>query len=165
MYYPLSRRQAQLENCKYYYTGEQCKHGHTDIRRTSSGRCVSCSKLPRKALVERADAKSGWVHDMHCEDDYRLWLAKKLMDIGVSCQSEAVIADGSRIDLLLPDLKIGIECKTSKKRWSTTSVKCQLDRYKQILEPQGYTVVLSSLDGSLGLSADEVLFLVEQFNS
>ena len=40
----ISRKQAQEQGLKFYFTGKPCKHGHVSERRTANGHCVVCQK-------------------------------------------------------------------------------------------------------------------------
>ena len=42
--YPKTRKEAQNQGAKYYYTGEPCKYGHVALRKTK-GSCVECLKI------------------------------------------------------------------------------------------------------------------------
>lgn len=42
--YPKTRKEAQNQGVKYYYTGEPCKYGHVALRKTK-GSCVECLKI------------------------------------------------------------------------------------------------------------------------
>lgn len=73
MDYPKTRKEAQQKGVAYYFTGEQCKHGHIALRKTK-GACVECIKAEwQKAATTRAgyfaaynkreevkDAKNAW---------------------------------------------------------------------------------------------------------
>ncbi|CAM0105020.1 hypothetical protein VPH209E381_0045 [Vibrio phage 209E38-1] len=43
--YPQSRKEAISTGSLYYFTGEECKRGHVDVRYTSTFRCKSCSSI------------------------------------------------------------------------------------------------------------------------
>jgi 5-methylcytosine-specific restriction endonuclease McrA len=51
---PKTRKEAQAQGAKYYFTGEPCKHGHIAPRKTK-GACVECLKVEwTQALEKRA---------------------------------------------------------------------------------------------------------------
>lgn len=88
------------------------------------------------------------------EHDFKYWFAGEIIRrTGWMVHKEAVIGDGSRIDLLIPEAKLGIELKLSTHNWVKTAIVGQLERYQQLLEGQGYTVLIVTLDGSIGQSA------------
>jgi len=39
-----AREKAKQDNEKHYFTGLPCKHGHIDMRQTSDGTCMACSR-------------------------------------------------------------------------------------------------------------------------
>lgn len=53
----ITRREAQQQGAKWYYTGKPCKHGHISKRQTSNGACWECA-APRN----RANG-SKWYHE------------------------------------------------------------------------------------------------------
>lgn len=44
----ISRKQAEAQGLKYYFTGDTCKNGHVDKRRVSNSTCVSCENIVTK---------------------------------------------------------------------------------------------------------------------
>jgi len=62
----MTRKQALSEGIKWYFTGKQCKHGHTALRQTSNGLCKICSSNrgkafysdPKRIQNHRADARA-----------------------------------------------------------------------------------------------------------
>lgn len=88
------------------------------------------------------------------EHDFKYWFAGEIIKrTGWVVNKEVVIGDGSRIDLLIPEAKLGIELKLSTHNWVKSVVVDQRDRYQQLLEDQGYMVLIVTLDGSIGQSA------------
>jgi len=49
----ISRADAQLNNLKYYYTGNLCKQGHTAQRRVANGECLECATKERNLNQQR----------------------------------------------------------------------------------------------------------------
>lgn len=50
----ITKKQAQLEGIKYYYTGIPCINGHLSERKTIDGNCVLCAKEYREKNKEKA---------------------------------------------------------------------------------------------------------------
>ncbi|TIN83054.1 MAG: hypothetical protein E5X97_27355 [Mesorhizobium sp.] len=46
---PRSRAEAKAIGAKHYFTAKPCKHGHVDIRLTSSGQCRECARISQRA--------------------------------------------------------------------------------------------------------------------
>ena len=40
----ISRKDAKAKGLAHYFTGKPCKHGHTDIRRSTNGLCRACER-------------------------------------------------------------------------------------------------------------------------
>lgn len=90
------------------------------------------------------------------EHDFKYWIAGEIIRrTGWTVHKEVFIdlERTSRIDLLIPEVKIGIELKLSNHNWSSKLVEEQRLRYANILQAQGYEIVVVSLDGSLGIDA------------
>ena len=51
----ISRKQAQEQGLKWYFTGKPCKHGHTSLRQVSNRGCQECAYT--KTLSWRAENK------------------------------------------------------------------------------------------------------------
>ena len=51
----ISRKQAQAQGLKHYFTGKSCKHGHTDIRYCANGHCFVCL-----GVVSKEQSKEQW---------------------------------------------------------------------------------------------------------
>jgi hypothetical protein len=49
---PKTRKEAQDQGAKYYFTGEPCKHGHIAPRKTK-GACVECLKVEWQQAAEK----------------------------------------------------------------------------------------------------------------
>jgi len=50
---PKTRKEAKLLNEKFYYTGNECKHGHIAKRLTSSGGCYECQLIANKKSANK----------------------------------------------------------------------------------------------------------------
>lgn len=93
------------------------------------------------------------------ERDFKYWLAGQLLSRGYVVFNEYYLDDAhtSCIDLLVPELKLGIECKLTSHNWTKPKVEAQRARYQRLLDDQGYRVCVVSLDGSLGIDARALL--------
>lgn len=49
---PRSRAEAKEKGLRHYFTGEPCRNGHVDKRKTSDGRCLTCAKESNKRSYE-----------------------------------------------------------------------------------------------------------------
>lgn len=52
----ISRKQAQAQGLKRYWTGKPCKHGHVETRYAATGICVGCTQ---QRTIERARRTHG----------------------------------------------------------------------------------------------------------
>jgi len=98
--------------------------------------------------------------DNPTERDFKYWLAGKIAaQTGWTVNKEVWLDTDrtSRIDLLIPEAKLGLELKLSNRNWRPDHVTEQQLRYQLLLEHDGYEVIVVSLDGSLGMSAEEFL--------
>lgn len=50
---PISRADAKSQSLKHYFTGKPCSRGHVEIRMTSTGTCLACSREISKAYREK----------------------------------------------------------------------------------------------------------------
>ncbi len=94
------------------------------------------------------------------ERDFKYWLAGEIIKRTGWFVYKEIYLDNqhtSCIDLLIPEAKIGIELKLSNYNWVRSLVETQRARYQTLLQEQGYTVFVISLDGSLGISAQTFL--------
>lgn len=94
------------------------------------------------------------------ERDFKYWFAGEIIRRTGWIVNKEVFLDEertSRIDLLIPEAKIGIELKLSNHNWIKSRVTEQQQRYQSLLADQGYTVVVVSLDGSVGIDAKTFL--------
>lgn len=92
------------------------------------------------------------------EHDLKYWLAGKIANrTGLEVYKEVFIDSTrtSRIDLLIPSQKIGIELKLSNTYGNTNLAIAQQARYQQILPD--YKIYLVSLDGSIGVPVLQLL--------
>jgi len=90
------------------------------------------------------------------ERDFKYWFAGEIIRrTGWFVYKEVFLDEEhtSKIDLLIPEAKLGIELKLSSHNWTKSHVSDQRDRYQQLLTNLGYTVLIISLDGSLGIDA------------
>lgn len=54
----ISRKEAKEQGLKRYFSGQTCKHGHTDERLTSTGACILCAtKYSKKWKIDNREAK------------------------------------------------------------------------------------------------------------
>lgn len=98
--------------------------------------------------------------DAPTERDFKYWLAGEIISrTGWVVNKEVWLDDDrtSRIDLLIPEAKLGLELKLSNISWVAAQVNQQQQRYQTLLEQDGYLVIIISLDGSLGIGAEEFL--------
>lgn len=49
----ISRKEAESQGLKRYYTGEKCNRGHMDERYVASRACLSCRELVKKPKITR----------------------------------------------------------------------------------------------------------------
>ncbi len=49
----ITRKQAQEQGLKWYFTGKPCKHGHFAVRQTINGRCKQCGSAKNAANFKR----------------------------------------------------------------------------------------------------------------
>ena len=103
--------------------------------------------------------------ECNCEDDFRNLIAKQVRKKGYTIYKEFYLNEDSRVDLGMPYNKTVIEVKLNKEASSGSkpgeSCDEQVDRYKEalkVLYPNDtWTTYLVSLDGSLGLTLNELL--------
>ena len=91
------------------------------------------------------------------EHDFKYWLAGEIIKrTGWFVFKEVFIDDDntSRIDLLIPEQQIGIELKINNMYGNTNKSNEQVNRYQ--LHLPDYNILLVSLDGSIGVSVDEL---------
>lgn len=101
--------------------------------------------------------------DSPSEHDFKYWIAGEISNtIGLTVYKEVFIDKErtSRIDLLIPSHKIGIELKLSNSYGNTTKDWAQVARYQSILPD--HTIYLVSLDGTIGMSVSQ---LFEKLNN
>lgn len=92
------------------------------------------------------------------EHDVKYWLAGEIIKrTGWTVLKEVWLDDErtSRIDLMIPDQKIGIEIKMNNMYGNSIKSELQVDRYKQLLP--GWEVFLVSIDGTIGITCDSLL--------
>ena len=54
----ISRKEAKEQGLKRYFSGQTCKHGHTDERLTSTGACILCAtKYSKKWKIDNRESK------------------------------------------------------------------------------------------------------------
>ena len=49
----ISRKEAQANGDKLFYTGKLCKHGHDSVRYTKSGKCKTCNAMYQKLAYDK----------------------------------------------------------------------------------------------------------------
>ena len=70
----ISRKKAQKNGLKMYFTGEPCRHGHICERRTTTGRCILCSKeyyLAHKKTMNKQAMKYYEAHKEQLKASFR----------------------------------------------------------------------------------------------
>lgn len=100
-----------------------------------------------------------------CEDDFRNLIAKQIRKKGRTIYKEFYLDEDSRVDLGMPYDKTVIEVKLNKEASSGSkpgeSCDEQVERYRETLKVlypnETWTTYLVSLDGSLGLTLNELL--------
>ena len=117
----------------------------------------------RKQQIQEKFQELAQLHvlpEVPTEHDFKYWFAGEIIRRTGWVVNKEVFVDAertSRIDLLIPEAKIGIELKLSNHNWVKSQVNEQQQRYQSLLHDQGYTVVVVSLDGSLGIDAKTFL--------
>lgn len=161
-------RRKQHNSVWYNENRQQVQHKYDDpqARAKHYQRCADWRRRYKQVRrLEKAVAFSELIHQAELpqvptERDFKYWLAGELhRATGATVYNEQFIDEErtSRIDLLIPELMLGIECKLSSHNWRPTLVEAQRLRYEQLLAHQGYTVIVASLDGSIGVSATQLL--------
>jgi hypothetical protein len=74
--------------------------------------------------------------------------------------SQYYISPSSRIDLFIPELKIGIEVKYESTIWDTKLIETQISKYKHDLGSD-YKVYCVSLTGKYGISLKDLLITLQ----
>lgn len=67
----ITRKQAQEQGLKHYYTGKPCKHGHTALRFTKKGMCVECNRNHNTALRKDGYHRDYYTKRMEIDEDFR----------------------------------------------------------------------------------------------
>lgn len=155
------RKQWYAANPNYdkeYYAANRSRYSEVYIPKQK----VKYNAKKRKAVQEAFQqlAQDFTLPESPSEHDFKYWFAGEIIRRTGWVVNKEVFLDEertSRIDLLIPEAKIGIELKLSNHRHPATRTEAQRARYQQLLEDQGYTVIVVSLDGSLGISAAEYL--------
>lgn len=117
----------------------------------------------QRAKIQQAFQELAQLHQLPeqpTERDFKYWLAGQIISRTGWFVYKEIWLDNlrtSKIDLLIPEAKLGIELKLSNYNWATSVVEAQQTRYQTLLQVQGYTVIVVSLDGSLGIGAQEFL--------
>lgn len=156
-----NNRARVLAYCSDYYSNPEklTKHLETCAR----WRAKNNEDERRKKAEHFAAIAPTWeLGSTPTERDFKYWLGGELISRGYTVFNEQYIDEErtSRIDLLVPELLLGVECKLTSHNWSARAVNEQQQRYEKILASQGYTVFVVSLDGSLGVSATDFLQLI-----
>lgn len=161
-YYASHKEQYQQRNAEYYSTDEVYQQ-HLE---TCAKWRIRYKEQQRnhKAITFRQLAPTHIIPSVPAERDFKYWLAGKLIERGIVVYNEQYLDEErtSRIDLLIPGLMLGIECKLTSHNWSKAKVDTQRSRYQRLLEAQGYQVHVVSMDGSIGLSVNELFAIVDQ---
>lgn len=71
---PKSRKEANQIGARHYYTGTECKHGHLDLRLTSTGACMQCMRDRQKARM--CDPAYREIHRKSCRERMRKLLSE-----------------------------------------------------------------------------------------
>lgn len=65
----ISRKEAKEQGLTRYFSGQTCKHGHTDERLTSTGACILCvAKYSKKWKIDNKEAKLASYKRYYCEN-------------------------------------------------------------------------------------------------
>lgn len=71
---PKSRKEANQIGARHYYTGIKCRHGHLELRLTSTGACMQCMRDRQKARM--TDPAYREIHRKSCRERMRKLLAE-----------------------------------------------------------------------------------------
>lgn len=98
---PRSRPEALSAGSSYYFTGEPCKHGHVDRRKTKNGMCYTCW---RRSVAGR-DKATGEVLDRSGGEPVEKKLQRaegKLSSMTIECSElrKLNVALGQEVDYL-----------------------------------------------------------------
>lgn len=80
---PTNRKQAKLENSKYYFTGNPCKNNHISKRQTTNGVCYECfrtlivKKYSSSNLDKISNKNKKWYEE---NKEYKLEYNKKRIE-------------------------------------------------------------------------------------
>lgn len=149
---------ANPEYDKEYY---QANHDHL-LNNVHPGMRQRRTAKKRQQLQEKFQelAQLHSLPEVPTERDFKYWFAGEIIRRTGWVVNKEVFLDEertSRIDLLIPEAKIGIEIKLSNHNWVKSQVTEQQQRYQELLSDQGYSVVVISLDGSIGVDAKTFL--------
>lgn len=143
---------------------------------TDYARAKNARNNPKYQKIREEQRDNAWVmmlenmDEMDIEDfvkiekprerDFRNFLAGAIHRLGFAVSKEQVLEDGTRIDLTLPDNKIGIEVKLTKTSSTHSNPYVQRDHYAEVLGSD-WVVHLVSLDGSIGNSFEDLKDILE----
>lgn len=167
--YHKTKMWRSLKGKEYYQRNKEAllEYGRQWVKGNHELQLTMCAEWRKKNNIKQRQIKLEQFQELiknyslteaPSEHDFKYWLAGQIADAtGWQIHNETYLDEErtSRIDLLIPEAKIGIEVKLSAHNWSMVRVEEQRQRYERLLD--GYTVLLVSLDGSIGLSAVELL--------
>jgi hypothetical protein len=151
------KEHVELKHCKH------CNEKHPATERywfRNGGVFRKC-----KAQYSKYEADRHWTRGREREARARTgkhskakWeLIDKLRAQGLQVDFEIKIGPRRRIDVLLMDKRVGIEVKKADQASQRCAAERQRRRYERMLP--GFTVIVASPDGSVGLSFDQALEL------
>lgn len=171
-HYHADKDRISAQNADYYMrTKEERKAYQTEYYSNANNKIRhldTCAKWRAKfAEMHREElhhnfmtlAPTWSLSDTPTERDLKYWLAGRLIEHGFEVYKEYYLDKErtSRIDLLVPSIKVGIECKLSLIGWLPNSLCEQRERYTRLLQDRGYTLLMVSLDGTVGMTPDALL--------
>ena len=75
----ISRKQAQHEGLKYYFSGKPCNEGHISLRRVSNYTCLECEKINEQKyqpIRRKLNQKYRETHKEKVKQAQSLWIEK-----------------------------------------------------------------------------------------
>ncbi len=164
----LKASNAEIRKAKQraYTKGRRARLSSEDKKvRDKSNRDKYSATHKRKLKMNRIESMMELLSDygidsVECygnEKEFQTFIMAYLQQNGIGVIDEVVInSDLSRIDILVPHLSIGIECKVFSRAWTTEKVSDQIEHYKK-LRPD-LTILGCAPQGDYGLLTPEELF-------
>lgn len=103
----------------------------------------------RQRLAQTIYTPKGFKPAITTERDFQMWLAESLANMKLLVLVEFPLGRVGRIDLLLPQLELGIEVKLDVEWTARNTVRHQLSKYEEAL---GWEVVCVRRSGYAGMS-------------